>query len=155
MLMLVLADNLLLLYVAWELVGLSSFLLIGHYWERRSAVEAAKKAFITTRVGDVGLLIGIILFWDATGTFNILEITQAVENGEIGGTRLFVTVMFMFLGAMGKSAQIPFHVWLPDAMEGPTPVSALIHAATMVWRASTWWRACCPCSSWLATRSRW
>ncbi len=132
MLMLVLADNLLLLYVAWELVGLSSFLLIGHYWEKRSAVEAAKKAFITTRVGDVGLLIGIILFWEATGTFNILEIIQHVEEGTIGGTRLFVTVMFVFLGAMGKSAQLPFHVWLPDAMEGPTPVSALIHAATMV-----------------------
>ena len=132
MLMLVLADNLLLLYVAWELVGLSSFLLIGHYWERRSAVEAAKKAFITTRVGDVGLLIGIILFWDATGTFNILEITEYVEQGAIGDTRLFVTMMFILLGAMGKSAQLPFHVWLPDAMEGPTPVSALIHAATMV-----------------------
>ena len=132
MLLLVLADNLLLLYVAWELVGLSSFLLIGHYWERRSAVEAAKKAFITTRVGDVGLLIGVILFWEATGSFNILEITHAVEEGLIGDTRLFVTVMFIFLGAMGKSAQIPFHVWLPDAMEGPTPVSALIHAATMV-----------------------
>ena len=132
MLMLVLADNLLLLYVAWELVGLSSFLLIGHYWERRSAVEAAKKAFITTRVGDVGLLIGIILFWEATGTFNILEITHYVEEGAIGDTRLFVTMMFILLGAMGKSAQLPFHVWLPDAMEGPTPVSALIHAATMV-----------------------
>ena len=132
MLMLVLADNLLLLYVAWELVGLSSFLLIGHYWERRSAVEAAKKAFITTRVGDVGLLIGIILFWDATGTFNILEITHYVEEGAISQTRLFLTMMFVLLGAMGKSAQLPFHVWLPDAMEGPTPVSALIHAATMV-----------------------
>ena len=132
MLMLVLADNLLLLYVAWELVGLSSFLLIGHYWERRSAVEAAKKAFITTRVGDVGLLIGIILFWEATGTFNILDIIHYVEEGAIGDTRLFVTMMFILLGAMGKSAQLPFHVWLPDAMEGPTPVSALIHAATMV-----------------------
>ncbi len=132
MLMLVLADNLLLLYVAWELVGLSSFLLIGHYWERRSAVEAAKKAFITTRVGDVGLLIGVILFWEATGSFNILEIQRAVEEGLIGDTRLFVTMMFILLGAMGKSAQLPFHVWLPDAMEGPTPVSALIHAATMV-----------------------
>ena len=132
MLLLVLADNLLLLYVAWELVGLSSFLLIGHYWERRSAAEAAKKAFITTRVGDVGLLIGIILLWKATGTFNILDIIHAVEAGEVGGTSLFVSVMFIFLGAMGKSAQLPFHVWLPDAMEGPTPVSALIHAATMV-----------------------
>ena len=132
MLMLVMADNLLLLYASWELVGLCSFLLIGFYWEKRSAVEAAKKAFITTRVGDVGLLIGIILLWDATGTFNIGEIIEAVEHGEVGDTRLFVTMMFVFLGAMGKSAQFPFHVWLPDAMEGPTPVSALIHAATMV-----------------------
>ena len=84
MLLLVVADNLLLLYISWELVGLSSFVLIGHYWERRSAVEAAKKAFITTRVGDVGLLIGIILLWEATGTFNILEIIEAVEAGAIG-----------------------------------------------------------------------
>ncbi len=132
MLMLVMADNLLLLYVAWELVGVSSFLLIGFFWEKRSATEAAKKAFITTRIGDVGLLIGILLLWDATGTFNIQEIIHAVEAGEIGDTRLFVTMAFVFLGAMGKSAQFPFHVWLPDAMEGPTPVSALIHAATMV-----------------------
>ena len=132
MIMLVMADNLLLLYMAWELVGTSSFLLIGFFWEKRSATEAAKKAFITTRIGDVGLLIGILLLWDATGTFNIQEIIHAVEAGEIGDTRLFVTMMFVFLGAMGKSAQFPFHVWLPDAMEGPTPVSALIHAATMV-----------------------
>ena len=132
MLMLVMADNLLLLYISWELVGVCSFLLIGFYWEKRSATEAAKKAFITTRVGDVGLLIGIILFWRATGTFNIQHIIHAVEEGEVEGTRLFVASLAMFLGAMGKSAQVPFHVWLPDAMEGPTPVSALIHAATMV-----------------------
>ena len=132
MLLLVMADNLLLVYVAWELVGVCSFLLIGFYWEKRSATEAAKKAFITTRVGDVGLLIGIILLWRATGTFDIQEIIHAAENGQIGGTYLFVSIMFVFLGCMGKSAQVPFHVWLPDAMEGPTPVSALIHAATMV-----------------------
>ena len=132
MLLLVLADNLLLLYIAWELVGVCSFLLIGFYWEKRSAVEAAKKAFITTRVGDVGLLIGIILLWKATGTFNIHELISYVEHGELGGITLFVAMLFIFLGAMGKSAQLPFHVWLPDAMEGPTPVSALIHAATMV-----------------------
>ena len=132
MLMLVMADNLLLLYISWELVGVCSFLLIGFYWERRSATEAAKKAFITTRVGDVGLLIGIILLWKATGTFNIQDIIHAVEEGEVGETYLFWSVFFVFLGAMGKSAQVPFHVWLPDAMEGPTPVSALIHAATMV-----------------------
>ena len=132
MLMLVLADNLLLVYMCWELVGLCSFLLIGFYWEKRSATEAAKKSFITTRIGDVGLLIGIILLWKATGTFNIQDIIHQAQAGQIGHTYLFVSVMFVFLGCMGKSAQIPFHVWLPDAMEGPTPVSALIHAATMV-----------------------
>ncbi len=132
MLLLVLADNLLLLYMAWELVGLCSFLLIGFYWEKRSATEAAKKAFITTRVGDVGLLIGILLLQREVGSFNIQEIIHAAETGEIGGTYLTVAMLFVFLGAMGKSAQLPFHVWLPDAMEGPTPVSALIHAATMV-----------------------
>ncbi|MEO8541390.1 MAG: NADH-quinone oxidoreductase subunit L [bacterium] len=132
MLLLVMADNLLLVYVSWELVGVCSFLLIGFYWEKRSATEAAKKAFITTRVGDVGLLIGIILLWKATGTFNIQEIIHHAEEGDIGNTYLFISIMFVFLGCMGKSAQVPFHVWLPDAMEGPTPVSALIHAATMV-----------------------
>jgi NADH-quinone oxidoreductase subunit L len=132
MLMLVMADNLLLVYISWELVGVCSFLLIGFYWEKRSATEAAKKAFVTTRVGDVGLLIGIILLFRATGTFNIQQIIEAAEHGEIGHTYLLVSVLFVFLGCMGKSAQVPFHVWLPDAMEGPTPVSALIHAATMV-----------------------
>ncbi len=132
MLLLVMADNLLLLYIAWELVGVCSFLLIGFYWEKRSATEAAKKAFITTRIGDIGLLIGIILFWRATGTFNIQELIHEVEGGHVADGTLFWASLFMFLGAMGKSAQVPFHVWLPDAMEGPTPVSALIHAATMV-----------------------
>ncbi|MGK2964183.1 MAG: NADH-quinone oxidoreductase subunit L [Tepidiformaceae bacterium] len=132
MLLLVMADNLLLLYVSWELVGVCSFLLIGFYWEKRSAVEAAKKAFITTRIGDVGLLIGIILLWKGAGTFNIQDIIHFAEEGGYGDAYLFVAMSFLFLGAMGKSAQVPFHVWLPDAMEGPTPVSALIHAATMV-----------------------
>ena len=132
MILLVMADNLLLVYVAWELVGVCSFLLIGFYWERRSAIEAAKKAFITTRVGDVGLLIGIILLWREAGTFNISEIIAFAQDGGYGSTYLFVASFAVFLGAIGKSAQVPFHVWLPDAMEGPTPVSALIHAATMV-----------------------
>jgi NADH-quinone oxidoreductase subunit L len=132
MLLLVMADNLLLVYISWELVGVCSYLLIGFYWEKRSATEAAKKAFMTTRIGDVGLLIGIILLFKATGTFNIQEIIAQAQAGDIGHTYLFVSMFCIFLGCMGKSAQVPFHVWLPDAMEGPTPVSALIHAATMV-----------------------
>ena len=132
MLTLVLSGNLILLYLAWEGVGLASFLLIGFYWERQSAAEAAKKAFITTRIGDVGLLIGIILLWRATGTFDIQGIIAAAQAGEIGEQYLTVAMLFLFCGAVGKSAQFPLHVWLPDAMEGPTPVSALIHAATMV-----------------------
>ena len=132
MLTLVLADNFLLLYATWELVGICSFLLIGFYYERPSAIEAAKKAFVTTRFGDVGFLIGIILLWRATGTFDIQQIIHAATSGQIHGAYLTVSVLFLFAGAMGKSAQIPLHVWLPDAMEGPTPVSALIHAATMV-----------------------
>ena len=132
MLALVLADNLLLLYIAWELVGLGSYLLIGFWYERRSAAEAAKKAFITTRIGDVGLLIGILILFKATGTFEMSAIFQAAQDGEIGSGTLTAAAILIFIGAMGKSAQFPLHVWLPDAMEGPTPVSALIHAATMV-----------------------
>jgi NADH-quinone oxidoreductase subunit L len=132
MLALVLADNFLLLYFAWELVGLCSYLLIGHYSHLRSAAEAAKKAFITTRLGDVGLLIAIILLWRDAGTFSIQGVIEAAEAGQIRTEVLTASVVLIFLGAMGKSAQFPFHVWLPDAMEGPTPVSALIHAATMV-----------------------
>ena len=132
MLTLVLADNLLFLYFAWELVGLGSYLLIGFWWEKRPAAEAAKKAFITTRIGDVCLLIGIILLFKATGTFNISTIFHIAESGGISDAILNSSILLIFIGAMGKSAQFPFHVWLPDAMEGPTPVSALIHAATMV-----------------------
>jgi NADH-quinone oxidoreductase subunit L len=132
MLTLVLADNFLLLYVVWEGVGICSFLLIGFYFERRSAAEAAKKAFITTRLGDVALLIGIIMLWREAGTFDMREIFHFAEEGGYDHTYLTVATLALFGGAMGKSAQFPFHVWLPDAMEGPTPVSALIHAATMV-----------------------
>ncbi len=132
MLTLVLADNLLLMYAAWEGVGFCSFLLIGFWWEKRSASEAAKKAFITTRIGDVGFLIGIILLWREAGTFNIQEIIHFAEEGGYGNTYLTIAVLLLFGGAVGKSGQFPLHVWLPDAMEGPTPVSALIHAATMV-----------------------
>ena len=138
MLTIVLADNLLVLYVAWELVGLCSYLLIGYWYERRSAAEAAKKAFITTRLGDVGLLIGILLLVAETGnatgaaTFDIGTILELVTAGALDSTIVTASAFLIFLGAMGKSAQFPLHVWLPDAMEGPTPVSALIHAATMV-----------------------
>ena len=132
MLGLVLADNFLVLYISWELVGLCSYLLIGFYYERRSAAEAAKKAFVTTRLGDVGLLIGILLLFKATGTFQMSAIFHMVEEGSLDTGVMSTAAFCIFLGAMGKSAQFPFHVWLPDAMEGPTPVSALIHAATMV-----------------------
>lgn len=132
MMTLVLADNLLLLYIVWEGVGVCSYLLIGHYFDRRSAAEAAKKAFITTRLGDVALLIGIILLWQEVGSFSFSEIFAHAAAGNFDEAYLTTAVVLLFIGAMGKSAQFPFHVWLPDAMEGPTPVSALIHAATMV-----------------------
>ena len=132
MLTLVLADNLLLLYAAWEGVGFCSYLLIGFWHERRAAAEAAKKAFITTRIGDVGFLIGIILLWREAGTFDISDIFTFARAGGYSSEYLTTAVLFLFAGAVGKSAQFPLHVWLPDAMEGPTPVSALIHAATMV-----------------------
>ena len=132
MLALVLADNFLLLYAAWEGVGFCSYLLIGFWYERRPAAEAAKKAFITTRIGDVGLLIGIILLWREASTFDISEIITFAEEGGYSPEYLTTAVLLLFAGAVGKSAQFPLHVWLPDAMEGPTPISALIHAATMV-----------------------
>ena len=132
MLTLVLADNFLLLYVVWELVGLCSYLLIGFWYERRSAAEAAKKAFIVTRIGDVGLLVGILLLFREVGTFDMSATFEAVSDGTISEGKATLAAILIFLGAMGKSAQFPFHVWLPDAMEGPSPVSALIHAATMV-----------------------
>ena len=132
MLGIVLSNNLLVLYVGWELVGICSYLLIGFWYERRSAAEAAKKAFITTRIGDVGLLVGILLLYNKLGTFHIPTILEAVEAGELSSGIMTLSAILIFLGAIGKSAQFPLHVWLPDAMEGPTPVSALIHAATMV-----------------------
>ncbi len=132
MLTLVLADNLLLMYAAWEGVGFCSYLLIGFWHERRPAAEAAKKAFITTRIGDVGFLIGILLLWWKADTFDIQTLFRLAEEGHFETWYLTMSVLFLFAGAVGKSAQFPLHVWLPDAMEGPTPVSALIHAATMV-----------------------
>ena len=132
MLGLVVSHNTLQTYFFWELVGLGSYLLIGFWYQKPEASRAAMKAFWTTRLGDVGFAIGLIFLWSAGGSFVFSELFQQAESGVLGGTMLTLGVVGLFLGAMGKSAQFPFHIWLPDAMEGPTPVSALIHAATMV-----------------------
>jgi NADH-quinone oxidoreductase subunit L len=132
MLLLVLADNLVLLYVGWELVGVCSYLLIGFWFERPSAATAAKKAFITTRIGDTGMLIGIFLVFAHVGSMQIADVNRAAAEGGIPQSAAIAGALLLFAGAVGKSAQLPLYVWLPDAMEGPTPVSALIHAATMV-----------------------
>ncbi|HKV43880.1 MAG TPA: NADH-quinone oxidoreductase subunit L [bacterium] len=132
MLFLVLADNFLFIYAGWELVGLCSYLLIGFWFERPTAARAALKAFITTRVGDFSMMIGILILFLHTQTLNFAEVFKGIAAGQIGGPLLTLAAVLVFGGAVGKSAQVPLHVWLPDAMEGPTPVSALIHAATMV-----------------------
>jgi NADH-quinone oxidoreductase subunit L len=130
MLVLVLADNFLLLYLGWEGVGLCSYLLIGFWFERKTAADAAKKAFITTRIGDSAFLIGILLIWLRFDSLDF-DVVLGGAEGLAAGTATVIALL-LFAGAVGKSAQVPLHVWLPDAMEGPTPVSALIHAATMV-----------------------
>ncbi len=132
MLLLVLADNLLVLYAGWELVGVSSYLLIGFYTAKPEAGIAAKKAFIVNRIGDFGFLIGIMILFYMTQSLGFVDVSQAVIAGKVPGVTLAIAALLLFFGPMGKSAQFPLHVWLPDAMEGPTPVSALIHAATMV-----------------------
>src|SRR5579884_1537027 len=145
MLMLVMADNFLQLFVFWEAVGLCSYLLIGHWYDRPSAVGAATKAFVVNRIGDFGFLLGLLLVWLTFGSLDYRlvfaqagDLTGATVNllAPFGGTwavsTLTVICLLLFTGAVGKSAQFPLHVWLPDAMEGPTPISALIHAATMV-----------------------
>ena len=142
MLGIVLANNFLQLFIFWELVGVSSYLLIGFWFEKPSAADAAKKAFITNRLGDFGFLLGILMVWAALGSLNITELKHYVSESTISFNLAEVKYNFpgittvagllIFCGAIGKSAQFPLHVWLPDAMEGPTPVSALIHAATMV-----------------------
>jgi NADH-quinone oxidoreductase subunit L len=133
MLLLVLADNFLVIFVAWELVGLSSYLLIGFWKHKRTAALAAKKAFLVNRVGDVGFALGIMLIFVSLGTLQIHgEEGVLARIGELDHGTILAISLLIFAGAMGKSAQFPLHVWLPDAMEGPTPVSALIHAATMV-----------------------
>jgi NADH-quinone oxidoreductase subunit L len=126
----VLADNFIMMFIFWELVGLSSYLLIGHWYRKDSAADAAKKAFLTNRIGDFGFMIGILMLWGITGSLTFSE--MEVPASYLGSGVLGAAVLCVFAGAMGKSAQVPLHVWLPDAMEGPTPVSALIHAATMV-----------------------
>lgn len=133
MLLLVLAEHLLLLFVGWEGVGLASYLLIGFWYERPVAAQAATKAFVVNRIGDFGFLLALLLTFYTFGTGNITEISQRVgQEFSVGAPILTLITLLYFVGAVGKSAQIPLHVWLPDAMAGPTPVSALIHAATMV-----------------------
>ncbi|MEP0822223.1 MAG: NADH-quinone oxidoreductase subunit L [Ignavibacterium sp.] len=131
----VLTNNFWMMYVFWELVGLSSYLLIGHWFEKRSASDAAKKAFIVNRIGDIGMFTGIMILFATFHSFNFDVIFGSIQSGTIPlGSEAWLTAagILIFAGAVGKSAQFPLHVWLPDAMEGPTPVSALIHAATMV-----------------------
>lgn len=132
MLTLVMADNLLLFFFAWEVMGLCSYLLIGHYFEDRENARAANKAFLVTRLGDVGFMLGIWFIYAQVGSFRFSDIYEVVEHGEIATGMLTLIGLLLFAGAVGKSAQIPLQIWLPDAMAGPTPVSALIHAATMV-----------------------
>lgn len=133
MLTLVLANNFLLLYVGWEAVGLCSYLLIGFWYRKQSAASAGKKAFIVNRIGDFGFAIGIMLIFWTFGSLNFSEVFQAASTEyHVGSSLMMIITLLLFVGATGKSAQIPLYVWLPDAMEGPTPVSALIHAATMV-----------------------
>ncbi len=170
MLMLVLADNLLLLYISWELVGLSSYLLIGFWFQKPEAMRAAKKAFIVTRLGDIGLFLGLLTLFNAVGSVAFRDIFAAVDThlattmvsftlpliGKVVWPLAAVAAILIFFGAMGKSAQFPLHVWLPDAMEGPTPVSALIHAATWWLRECIWWPGCIPSSTTRTTAAwRW
>ncbi|HOI29839.1 MAG TPA: NADH-quinone oxidoreductase subunit L [Melioribacteraceae bacterium] len=135
MLGIVVTHNLLMMYIYWELVGLSSYLLIGHWFEKKSAADAAKKAFIVNRIGDIGMFIGILILFTNYKTFTFDTIFAQISQGNLPfNSEAWLTAagILVFMGAVGKSAQFPLHVWLPDAMEGPTPVSALIHAATMV-----------------------
>lgn len=133
MCMLVLADNYLTMFVFWEGVGLCSYLLIGFWFQKPSAAAAARKAFVVNRIGDFGFILGIFLIWKTFDTVKFSEVFERIPDVAATNPEVFTTIcLLLFLGAMGKSAQFPLHVWLPDAMEGPTPVSALIHAATMV-----------------------
>src|SRR6266700_1156938 len=132
MLGIVLANNFVMLFIFWELVGFTSYVLIGHWFERNAAADAANKAFITNRIGDFGFMLGILMVWMSTGSVVFADIAPRLSILASHPTFLTVAALLIFCGAVGKSAQFPLHVWLPDAMEGPTPISALIHAATMV-----------------------
>ena len=132
MLGIVLANNFVMLFIFWELVGFTSYLLIGHWFERDSAADAAKKAFLTNRVGDFGFMLGILMLWAATGSIVFADLAPKISTLALHPAYLATVALLLFCGAVAKSAQFPLHAWLPDAMEGPTPVSALIHAATMV-----------------------
>ena len=132
MLGIVLANNFVMMFIFWELVGVSSYLLIGHWFERDSAADAANKAFLTNRIGDFGFMLGILMVWSATGSVVFPEVAGQMGKVTTHPGYLTAAALLVFCGAVGKSAQFPLHVWLPDAMEGPTPISALIHAATMV-----------------------
>ena len=132
MLGIVFANNFVMLFIFWELVGFTSYVLIGHWFFRDAAADAANKAFITTRIGDFGFMTGILMIWMTTGSVVFAEIAPRISMFDGHATFVAIVALLIFCGAVGKSAQFPLHVWLPDAMEGPTPVSALIHAATMV-----------------------
>ncbi len=139
MLGIVLADNFVMMFIFWELVGVSSYLLIGHWYERPTAADAANKAFLVNRIGDFGFMAGILMLWSITGQIDFSQLAVTINDAAKEPSfqtyfvpYLTVAMLLIFCGPMGKSAQVPLHVWLPDAMEGPTPVSALIHAATMV-----------------------
>ncbi len=132
MLGIVLADNFVMMFIFWELVGVSSYILIGHFYSRNAAADAAKQAFLVNRVGDFGFMLGILFFWAATGSVFFSEIAERAPAFAVTGSLYAAACLLVFCGTVGKSAQLPLHVWLPNSMEGPTPVSSLLHAATMV-----------------------
>jgi NADH-quinone oxidoreductase subunit L len=132
MLGIVLADNFVMMFIFWELVGVSSYILIGHYYSKDSAADAGKQAFIVNRIGDFGFMLGILLLWFGTGTVVFSQLIEGIPGLATAPIYLTVACVLIFMGTIGKSAQMPLHVWLPNSMEGPTPVSSLLHAATMV-----------------------
>lgn len=132
MLGIVLADNFVMMFIFWELVGVSSYILIGHYYKKDSAGEAAKQAFVVNRIGDFGFMLGILIFWTVTGTIAFSQLPDSIDAFKGSTFWLAAACVLVFCGTVGKSAQFPLHVWLPNSMEGPTPVSSLLHAATMV-----------------------